>query len=171
MTLTINDINNIETEEYVDDQDYYASVQRAINAGSWGLQGSYGRTMMAAIDQGYCVLGRCQNSPCLQTYRHGSARRSPGCTSTGSCLSPDVGSNRARKHANCSSNAIYPAAKVFKTLDVNLVRGEPRVAVLRVSFYFIKNMFKRFLNVPHTLLQTADSKRDFVKGSAHAATQ
>jgi hypothetical protein len=57
MTLTISDINNIETEEYVDDQEYYASVQRAINSGSWGLQGSYGRTMMAAIDQGYCVLG------------------------------------------------------------------------------------------------------------------
>ena len=58
MTLTINDINNIETEEYVDDQDYYASVQRAINAGSWSFQGSYGRTMMGAISAGYCVLGR-----------------------------------------------------------------------------------------------------------------
>ena len=58
MTLTINDINNIETEEYVDDQEYYASIQRAINSGSWALQGSYGRTMMAAIDAGYCVLGR-----------------------------------------------------------------------------------------------------------------
>lgn len=58
MTLTLNDINNIETEEYVDDQEYYASIQRAINAGSWAFQGSYGRTMMAAIDAGYCVLGR-----------------------------------------------------------------------------------------------------------------
>lgn len=58
MTLTINDINNIETEEYVDDQEYYASVQRAINAGSWSFQGSYGRTMMDAISAGYCVLGR-----------------------------------------------------------------------------------------------------------------
>jgi hypothetical protein len=58
MTLTINDINNIETEEYVDDHEYYASIQRAINSGSWSFQGSYGRTMMAAIDAGYCVLGR-----------------------------------------------------------------------------------------------------------------
>jgi hypothetical protein len=58
MTFTLNDVNNIETEEYVDDQEYYASIQRAINAGSWTFQGSYGRAMMDAISAGYCVLGR-----------------------------------------------------------------------------------------------------------------
>jgi hypothetical protein len=35
----------------------YLSVQRAINSGMWGLQGSYGRTMMQAIENGQCMLG------------------------------------------------------------------------------------------------------------------
>ena len=39
-------------------EEYFISVQKAINDGLWGLQGSYGRTMMDAIEQGYCVLGR-----------------------------------------------------------------------------------------------------------------
>lgn len=42
-----------ETEE-----DYYLSVQRAINSGTWGLQGSFGRAMMEAITQGCCMLGK-----------------------------------------------------------------------------------------------------------------
>jgi hypothetical protein len=56
--LTIADINNIETEEDVNDVEYYQSIQRAINAKSWSLQGSYGRTMMEAITSGYCLLGK-----------------------------------------------------------------------------------------------------------------
>ena len=55
--LTISDINNIETDEYVDDYQYYASIQRAINSGAWTFQGSYGRTMMDAIRSGRCMLG------------------------------------------------------------------------------------------------------------------
>jgi hypothetical protein len=55
--LSIKDINNIETEAEVDDQEYYASLQRAINGGMWSLQGSYGRTMMQAISDGWCLLG------------------------------------------------------------------------------------------------------------------
>ena len=57
MTLSIKDINNIETEAEVDDQEYYASLQRAINGGMWSLQGSYGRAMMQAISDGWCLLG------------------------------------------------------------------------------------------------------------------
>jgi hypothetical protein len=57
MTLSIKDINNIETEAEVDDQEYYASLQRAINSGMWSLQGSYGRAMMQAISDGWCLLG------------------------------------------------------------------------------------------------------------------
>lgn len=52
------DINNIEGDDCTSPEQYYASVQRAINSGLWGLQGSYGRTMMEAIEGGYCVLGR-----------------------------------------------------------------------------------------------------------------
>jgi len=58
MTLSIKDINNIETEAEVDNDEYYASVQRAINGGMWSLQGSYGRSMMQAISDGWCLLGK-----------------------------------------------------------------------------------------------------------------
>ena len=57
MTLSIKDINNIEAEDGVDEYDYFASVQRAINAGAWSFQGSYGRAMREAIKDGLCVLG------------------------------------------------------------------------------------------------------------------
>lgn len=56
--LTLNDINNIEVDEEVSELDYYRSIQRAINSGMWGLQGSYGRAMMDAISSGYCILGK-----------------------------------------------------------------------------------------------------------------
>ncbi len=55
--LTLNDINNIECDEEVSELDYFKSIQRAINSGMWGLQGSYGRTMMEAISSGRCLLG------------------------------------------------------------------------------------------------------------------
>ena len=36
-----------------------SSIQAAINSGSaWSFQGSYGRTMMSAIEGGYCMLGK-----------------------------------------------------------------------------------------------------------------
>lgn len=37
--------------------DYYAAIQRQINAGCWSLQGSHGRTMMDAITAGKCLCG------------------------------------------------------------------------------------------------------------------
>jgi hypothetical protein len=55
--LTVNDVNNIETDNDCSQLDYYKSIQKAINDGCWSLQGSYGRAMMAAIDNGYCMLG------------------------------------------------------------------------------------------------------------------
>jgi hypothetical protein len=36
----------------------YSALQRAINAGMWSLQGSYGRAMMTAIEEGHCMLGQ-----------------------------------------------------------------------------------------------------------------
>lgn len=37
---------------------YFEALQRAINCGEgWKFQGSYGRAMMAAIEEGYCLLG------------------------------------------------------------------------------------------------------------------
>lgn len=55
--LTLNDINNIEFDEEVSEAEYYESIQRAINAGAWSFQGSYGRAMMDAINAGKCLLG------------------------------------------------------------------------------------------------------------------
>ena len=57
MTFTLADVNNIETDDEVNEAEYYESIQRAINSGMWGLQGSHGRTMMQAIDDGKCLLG------------------------------------------------------------------------------------------------------------------
>lgn len=55
----LNDIDNIEgADNECSELEYYASIQRAINSGMWGLQGSYGRTMMDAISSGQCLLGK-----------------------------------------------------------------------------------------------------------------
>lgn len=54
----LQDIDNIECDAECDELAYYSSLQRAINGGMWGLQGSYGRAMMDAISAGYCMLGK-----------------------------------------------------------------------------------------------------------------
>ena len=56
--LTIQDINTIESDEDASEEQYFISIQRAINSGAWSFQGSYGRAMMDAIEAGRCVLGR-----------------------------------------------------------------------------------------------------------------
>jgi hypothetical protein len=56
--LTLQDINTIESDEDITGEEFYLAMQRAINGGSWSLQGSYGRAMMDAISAGYCLLGR-----------------------------------------------------------------------------------------------------------------
>lgn len=55
--LTLGDINTIEGNEEASEVEYYQSIQRAINQGAWGMQGSYGRAMMDAIKSGHCLLG------------------------------------------------------------------------------------------------------------------
>lgn len=55
--FNLNDIDNIESNDCSEDE-YYVSIQNAINSGMWGLQGSYGRTMMEAINSGTCLLGK-----------------------------------------------------------------------------------------------------------------
>ena len=62
MSFGLQDVMMIEGELDGEDQqdselEYYTSIQRAINSGMWGLQGSYGRTMMDAISNGVCLLG------------------------------------------------------------------------------------------------------------------
>ena len=57
--FTLDDVENIEVND-CDSDTFYRSIQRAINDGLWDLQGSYGRTMMEAIDNGCCLLGKKQ---------------------------------------------------------------------------------------------------------------
>lgn len=62
--LTMSDLDIIGGE--VDDwaeEGYFSAIQRAINSlSAWRLQGSVGRTMMAAITGGYCMLGENSTS-------------------------------------------------------------------------------------------------------------
>jgi hypothetical protein len=55
----LDDVLNIEDWGVAESADeYYKSLQRAINSGEgWRLQGSFGRAMMAAIEGGACMLG------------------------------------------------------------------------------------------------------------------
>lgn len=57
--LSLNDIEVIECDEEASMEDYYLSLQRAINSGvAWSFQGSYGRAMSEAISAGLCMLGK-----------------------------------------------------------------------------------------------------------------
>lgn len=52
----------IENPDLYNEIEYYTEIQKAINGGSaWSFQGSYGRTLMAALEAGYCLLG---TKPC-----------------------------------------------------------------------------------------------------------
>ena len=56
--LDLNDTDILEGNVEVDEITFYETMQRAINEGSaWRFQGSYGRSMMAAIEAGRCMLG------------------------------------------------------------------------------------------------------------------
>lgn len=74
----LNDIDNIESDNGCDELEYYASIQRAINGGMWGLQGSYGRAMMDAIKAGYCVLGKAGVRDYYGNYVPGRDEIEPG---------------------------------------------------------------------------------------------
>lgn len=51
-------VEGVEGYEAESEFDYYAAMQRQINAGQWSLQGSHGRAMMDAIEGGHCILGK-----------------------------------------------------------------------------------------------------------------
>jgi hypothetical protein len=56
--MQYTDIEILEGNVESDEITFYETMQRAINEGAaWRLQGSYGRSMMAAIEDGYCLLG------------------------------------------------------------------------------------------------------------------
>lgn len=52
------DYNVIEGNEASSEMEYFSEIQKAINSGyAWKFQGSYGRSMMDAIESGNCMLG------------------------------------------------------------------------------------------------------------------
>ena len=48
----------VGAEEATDEMQEAMAVQRTINRGMWGLEGSAGRRMMEFINAGMCMLGR-----------------------------------------------------------------------------------------------------------------
>lgn len=63
----LDDVYKIE-EGAESEEEHYKSLQRAINSlEAWKFQGSYGRAMMAAIDEGRCMLG---TEPTRDYYRN-----------------------------------------------------------------------------------------------------
>ena len=57
--MTLSQILKFEGEVNCDELDYYTNLQQLINGGTaWSFQGSYGRTMMDAINSGRCLLGK-----------------------------------------------------------------------------------------------------------------
>ncbi len=57
--IDLDMIDALEGEVALSQFDYYNVVQAAINDGTaWQLQGAYGRELMAAIENGFCMLGR-----------------------------------------------------------------------------------------------------------------
>ena len=57
-TFDLDDVMTLEGDDDASPLDNALALQRAINSGMWSLQGSYGRSMMAAIEAGDCMLGR-----------------------------------------------------------------------------------------------------------------
>jgi hypothetical protein len=57
--MNLQDIYTIEQDNEETELEFFEAIQRAINEGTaWKFQGSYGRTMMDAINGGYCLLGK-----------------------------------------------------------------------------------------------------------------
>lgn len=52
------DIERLEGDGETAQEENVKSLQRAINSAMWSLQGSYGRSMMNAIEAGECMLGK-----------------------------------------------------------------------------------------------------------------
>lgn len=54
--VDLKDAMNLEGEAE-SEEEYFASIQRYINAGCWSGPGREGRAMMEAIEAGRCMLG------------------------------------------------------------------------------------------------------------------
>ena len=56
--MTLSQVLMFEGEVDCDELEYYSNMQQMINGClAWSFQGSYGRTMMDALESGRCMLG------------------------------------------------------------------------------------------------------------------
>lgn len=56
MNHDLEDIDTLEEYERTTFEDEVRELQHAINDKLWGMEGSMGRAMMGAIEQGFCIL-------------------------------------------------------------------------------------------------------------------
>lgn len=62
-------LDAVEGDVDMDPFEYYSVLQAAINGGTaWRLQGAYGRELMAAINNGYCMLGEAASTDYYGSY-------------------------------------------------------------------------------------------------------
>jgi len=62
-------LDAVEGDVDMDPFEYYSVLQAAINGGTaWRLQGAYGRELMAAINNGYCMLGEAASTDYYGNY-------------------------------------------------------------------------------------------------------
>jgi hypothetical protein len=54
---TYTAIETLEMDETATEEEELRAIQALVNAGTWGLQGSYGRVMMDRIEAGVVALG------------------------------------------------------------------------------------------------------------------
>jgi hypothetical protein len=78
--MNLDDINTIECDDESTQEEYFMSIQRCINSGMWGMQGSYGRAMMDAIKSGYCMLGRSDATDYWGNHIPSRTQVKPGST-------------------------------------------------------------------------------------------
>lgn len=55
---TYSAVETLEMNDAATTEDQVRALQALVNAGTWGLQGAYGRAMMDAIESGYVALGK-----------------------------------------------------------------------------------------------------------------
>ena len=125
--LALHDVEVITGSEEADEISYYTSIQRAINAGSWSFEGSFGRSMMAAIEDGRCFLEAGKQlgirDPLQDNY--GIARL---CQIIGNYFGGDLplGIDRvSRLDTDNMDNGTYIVGRGFTIESRKYVRGTP----------------------------------------------
>lgn len=101
--LDLDDIETLECDEEASVEDEARALQHAINEGCWGMQGSYGRSMMGALEAGYCILGTTGKHDYYGSYipsRTEVKRGTKGSIGYARKMQPDFWAGRKTKWAD-----------------------------------------------------------------------